>query len=99
MRFVFKYITLFTTVLCFFIHSSKAQQLNHTKYQRSEKEANEIVRRVLKTNPVVGGHNDVSCSFCYGKTCPRDLNDFRLDSINNGNTNILLDRKGGVIQA
>ena len=96
MKLTLKYIILVKLIQFFFIESSLAQQPHHINYKLTEKEANEIVLRVLKTNPVIDGHNDISCSFYYCKNCPRGINDFRLDSGNNGNTNIPLDRKGGV---
>lgn len=72
------------------------QQLLTNQYKRSEKQAQKIVRQVLKTNPVIDGHNDFYHSFYDCSGCTGSVNDFSLDSIQHGNTNIPLYRKGGV---
>ncbi|HEX2629783.1 MAG TPA: dipeptidase [Chitinophagaceae bacterium] len=64
-------------------------------YIRSEEEAKAIVGIVLKESPVIDGHNDLFVQFMDCKTCPRDLNAFRLDTINKGHTDIPRLRKGG----
>jgi membrane dipeptidase len=87
-------ILLLIIVLVFFIvYKSFAQQKN---YPVSESKAKEIVDRVLKTSPVVDGHNDLFIHYMDCKICPIDLKDYRLDTIAKGHTDIPKMRKGGV---
>ena len=65
-------------------------------YFVSESKAKEIIARVLKTSPVIDGHNDLFIHYFDCKTCPRDLNDYRIDTISKGHTDIPKLRKGGV---
>jgi membrane dipeptidase len=44
---------------------------------------------------VIDGHNDLFVQYMDCKTCPRDLKQFRLDTINSGHTDIPRLRKGG----
>jgi membrane dipeptidase len=64
-------------------------------YLLTEQEAKVIVDSVLKISPVIDGHNDLFVQYMDCKTCPRDLKQFRLDTINNGHTDIPRLRKGG----
>jgi membrane dipeptidase len=64
-------------------------------YSIGEEEARIIVAGVLKNAPIIDGHNDLFVQFMDCKTCPRDLKQFRLDSINTGHTDIPRLRKGG----
>lgn len=90
------YLLFLTLPSLLLINFSIAQQADHIKYKRTEKNAKEIVSKVLKTNPIIDGHNDFYHSFFDCSTCKGDIKDFRLDSITKGNTNIPLYRKGGV---
>lgn len=65
-------------------------------YKVSEKEAERIVRRVLKRSPVIDGHNDLFVHYFDCKTCPLDLMDYPLDKPTKGHTDIPRLRKGGV---
>ena len=65
-------------------------------YKLSEVKAKEVVSRVLKTSPVIDGHNDLFIHYFDCKTCPRDLKDYRIDTIAKGHTDIPRMRKGGV---
>lgn len=66
------------------------------KYPVSEATAKSIVAKVLKTSPVIDGHNDLFIHYFDCKTCPRDLDAYRIDTINKGHTDIPRMRKGGV---
>lgn len=66
------------------------------KYLVPEQKAKEIVDRVLKTSPVIDGHNDLFIHYMDCKTCPKDLKDYRLDTIAKGHTDIPKMRKGKV---
>jgi membrane dipeptidase len=67
-----------------------------TKYIRTEAEARTLVHKVLKISPVIDGHNDLFIHYVGCKACPRDLKDYRIDSIAKGHTDIPRWRKGGV---
>ena len=66
-----------------------------SKHVISEKQAIEIVARVLKASPVIDGHNDLFIHYMDCKTCPRDFAKYRLDTLNSGHTDIPRLRKGG----
>ncbi len=86
-------------VLIFFLVTitifSFAQSENPV-YKTSEANAKSIVSKVLKTSPVIDGHNDLFIHYFDCKTCPRDLDAYRIDTINKGHTDIPRMRKGGV---
>jgi membrane dipeptidase len=67
-----------------------------TKYVIDETNAKRIVADVLKTSPVIDGHNDLLIHYFDCKTCPRELADYRIDSINKGQTDIPRLKKGHV---
>jgi membrane dipeptidase len=58
--------------------------------------ANEIVQQVIKSSPIVDGHNDLFVHYFDCKACPRDLQAYRIDTIARGHTDIPRLRKGGV---
>ena len=64
-------------------------------YRHSKEEASAIVQRVLKQSPVIDGHNDLFMQYFGCKTCPRDLEDYRIDSLMKGQTDIPRLRRGG----
>jgi membrane dipeptidase len=64
-------------------------------YLLAEQDAKSIVDSVLKISPVIDGHNDLFVQYMDCKTCPRDLKQFPLDTINKGHTDIPRLRKGG----
>ena len=89
-------IFLFPSLIVqFLIGSIHAQQTNPIKYKRTEKQAKVIVQKVLRVSPVIDGHNDLFIHYMDCKTCPRDLKDYRIDTINKGHTDFLRLRKGG----
>lgn len=68
---------------------------------RGETQAKELVKRVLKTSPIVDGHNDLfawyyGCEYKKLPKCPQDIADYPLDKIQKGHTDIPRWRKGGV---
>jgi membrane dipeptidase len=67
-----------------------------TQYVLSEEGAKEIVNRVLKISPVIDGHNDLFIHYFDCKDCPRDIDDYPLDTIAPGHTDIPRWKKGGV---
>jgi len=77
------------------VGSISAQQTHPVKYKRPEKQAKLIVEKVLKVSPVIDGHNDLFIHYMDCKTCPRDLKEYRIDTINKGHTDFLRLRKGG----
>jgi membrane dipeptidase len=76
--------------------SNANSQSTSNKYKLSETQAKEIVQKVLKQSPVIDGHNDLFIHYFDCKTCPRDLHDYRIDTIAQGHTDIPRMRKGGV---
>jgi len=82
----------------FFLYSANiySQINNDRKYRHSETEAKALVQKVLKQSRVIDGHNDLFVQFVGCKSCPRDLNDYKLDTITTGHTDIPRWRKGGV---
>lgn len=75
--------------------SASSQTGNYIKYPISEVQAKSLIQKVLTTAPVIDGHNDLFIHYINCKTCPRDLNDYRIDTINTGHTDITRLRKGG----
>ncbi len=84
-----------TFIVQLLICSINAQQTDPVKYKRTEKQAKLIVEKVLGISPVIDGHNDLFIHYMYCKTCPRDLKDYRIDTINKGHTDFIRLRKGG----
>ena len=66
------------------------------KYPVPKAKAEVLVREVLKEAPVIDGHNDLFVHYMDCKTCPRDLNAYRIDTINKGHTDIPRLRQGSV---
>lgn len=64
-------------------------------YKISQQEAEKMVLRVVKSSPVIDGHNDVFVQYMDCIDCPRDLKDYRLDTINSGQTDFMSMKKGG----
>jgi membrane dipeptidase len=71
-------------------------QIATTKYSRTQRQANDLVSRVISESPVIDGHNDLFIHYFDCKDCPRGLNEYRLDTINTGHTDIPRLRTGGV---
>ena len=65
-------------------------------YPVSENAAKQLVAKVLKASPVIDGHNDLLVHYFDCKTCPKDLHEYRIDTIAKGHTDIPKMRKGGV---
>lgn len=63
---------------------------------RTAAEARQLVTNLLRTHPVIDGHNDFYHNFYDCKGCTGAITDFPMDSVNRGNTNIPLYRKGSV---
>ena len=83
------------------LRTVQAQQTPATKSRRTEKDAKTIVEKVLKTSPVIDGHNDLfawyyGCTYKKLPKCPQDIADYPLDKIQKGHTDIPRWRKGGV---
>ncbi len=90
-----KYFSTFAFSLIILATSLFAQQTDK-KYVVSDRAAKIIVDRVLKTSPVIDGHNDLFIHFFACKECPQDFSTYRIDSTNSGHTDIPRWRKGGV---
>ena len=74
---------------------SEAQTVTR-QYKLSADAARKIVKSAIASAPVIDGHNDVFVHFMGCKDCPRSLQDYRLDTINAGHTDIPRLREGGV---
>ncbi|MBL0355691.1 MAG: dipeptidase [Chitinophagaceae bacterium] len=88
MKIPITWLLLFSAPNCF-------AQSNPVNYPVSKTKATQIVAAVLKTSPVIDGHNDLFIKYMDCKSCPRDLKDYRIDSMNKGHTDIPKLRKGG----
>ncbi len=86
-------------VICF-VYSVKAQIVNQknqaANYVLSQSAAERIVKKVLRTSPVIDGHNDLFVHFVGCQDCPKDLADYPIDVKTKGQTDIPRWRKGGV---
>lgn len=69
-----------------------AQSISTEQNQKSKS----IVENILKTSPVIDGHNDLFIHYFDCKDCPKDIDDYPLDTIAPGHTDIPRWRKGGV---
>lgn len=88
--------TLFLVMLVSqFLVIPTGAQTTDGKYKRSERQATEIVGRVLRVAPVIDGHNDLFIHYIGCKSCPRDLKEYRIDTINEGHTDLPRLKKGG----
>lgn len=85
----------FCIVAILFALISEAQTVTR-QYKLSEDAARKIVENAIASAPVIDGHNDIFVHFMGCKDCPRSLQDYRLDTINAGHTDIPRLRKGGV---
>lgn len=82
------------------VWSSAAGQTNR-RYQRTEAEAQNTVQQVLKVSPIIDGHSDLfawyfGCVYKRLAKCPQGLEDYPIDKITKGQTDIPRWRKGGV---
>jgi membrane dipeptidase len=82
------------------LSTSVAGQTNRT-YRRTEAEAQKIIRKVLQVSPIIDGHSDLfawyfGCSYKKLPKCPQGIEDYPLDKITKGQTDIPRWRKGGV---
>ena len=66
------------------------------KYPVPETKALEIVASAVRSTPIIDGHNDLLRYYYDCKSCPRDLNQYRLDTIAAGHTDIVRWKKGSV---
>ncbi len=86
-------------VICF-VYSVKAQIVNQknqaANYVLSQSAAERIVKKVLRSSPVIDGHNDLFIHFVGCQDCPKDLADYPIDVKTKGQTDIPRWRKGGV---
>lgn len=78
-----------------------AQTKDPKKYIKSDKEAKKIIEQLLKTSPIIDGHNDLfawyfGCNYKKLAKCPQDITDYPLDKVTKGQTDIPRWRKGGV---
>ncbi len=90
------YLSLLLFPFLILLNNSHAQTHSPAAYKRSAEAANKIVLRILKTHPVIDGHNDFYHHFYDCTTCNGRVTDAPLDSIKTGNTNIPLYRAGAV---
>jgi len=79
---------------------SAASQTNRT-YQRTNTQAQKIVHKVLIVSPIIDGHSDLfawyfGCAYKKLPKCPQSLEDYPIDKITKGQTDIPRWRKGGV---
>lgn len=76
--------------------TASAQNTARPQQILSEMEAKTIVDSILKKSPIIDGHNDLFIHYFDCKNCPIGLDDYPLDSITSGHTDIPRWRKGGV---
>ncbi len=72
------------------------QKKREIKYVLSQLAAERIVKKVLRSSPVIDGHNDLYFHFVGCEDCPKDLADYPIDVKTEGQTDIPRWRKGGV---
>lgn len=94
MKFKLHYIA--TLLFLFYTNFSIAQTRLTIQYVRTEKEAKDILENILKSSPIIDGHNDLFVRYFDCKDCPIDLDDYPLSKITYGQTDIPRLRKGGV---
>lgn len=87
--------------LLLFYHNVLTAQTVPVKYIVSEKNASAIVNRVLKNAPIIDGHSDLfawyfGCVYKKLPKCPQGIEDYPIDTITKGQTDIPRWRKGGV---
>ncbi|CAN5338706.1 dipeptidase [soil metagenome] len=92
---------LFLLIAALGCGSVGGQVRSERKYQRTDAEAQKIVRDVLKVSPIIDGHSDLfawyfGCVYKKLPKCPQTLEDYPIDKITNGQTDIPRWRKGGV---
>ena len=85
----------------FVISFSSVLAFGQRQYLRSEAEAQKIVKSVLKVSPIIDGHSDLfawyfGCSYKKLPKCPQGIDDYPIDRITKGQTDIPRWRKGGV---
>lgn len=89
-------------VLCFISCCTiYAQTKKPEKYVKSDQEAKIVVARILKSSPIIDGHNDLfawyfGCNYKKLVKCSQDIADYPLDTVTKGQTDIPRWRKGGV---
>ena len=93
--------TLLSVFSIIFFCPVNAQMNGSKKYVKSDEEALKIVTQVLKSSPIVDGHNDLfawyfGCNYKKLPKCPQDISDYPLDTLTKGQTDIPKWRKGGV---
>jgi len=79
---------------------SAAGQTNRA-YSKTEAEARKVVSKVLKASPIIDGHNDLfawyfGCDYKKLPKCPQGVEDYPIDRVTKGQTDIPRWRKGGV---
>lgn len=88
------------TVSCLGMLTAAAQTTGTVKYVQTDQEAQRLVARVLKTSPIIDGHNDLfawyfGCDYKKLPKCPQDITDYPLNTLSKGQTDIPRWRKGG----
>lgn len=96
------HLYVFLLILTFpFGTTIHAQQTNSTNYKKTKEEAKAIVKNILKYSPIIDGNSDLfvryfGCDYKKLPKCPQDIEDYPLDTIQKGHTDIPRWRKGGV---
>lgn len=84
-------------IICLQISSYPQNNENdHKVTQQDIYRTNEIVNQLLQSNPIIDGHNDLFIHYFDCKDCPKDIDDYPLDTISKGHTDIIRWKKGGV---
>ncbi|MCB0448225.1 MAG: dipeptidase, partial [Gelidibacter sp.] len=73
-----------------------AQNYDSFNYVLSEKDAKEVIEKLLSVTPIIDGHNDLFIHYFDCDECPRGLKAYPIDTISKGQTDIPRWRKGGV---
>lgn len=92
--------TLLASIIMFmlvgFSEIAEAQSVSTPMYVVDEVRARKAVEEVLKVSPVLDGHNDLFIRYFDCADCPRDLKDYRIDTVSSGHTDIPRLRSGSV---
>lgn len=67
-----------------------------SEYVLSDEAAEKVVNRVLRSSPVIDGHNDLFIHYFGCRECPRDISAYPIDKRAPGQTDIPRWRQGGV---
>ena len=94
-------LSLLLVMITFIGENPVHAQTENVNFVRAVEESKLIVEKLLKSAPIIDGHNDLfawyfGCSYKNLPKCPQDLFDYPLDTIQLGQTDIPRWKMGGV---